>query len=168
MTYQNYEKEIDYAEQIAKMMERGASAAEVEDMLNRRVNKALDNEELRKYAYDDFYKTARAYIDSKHAEELGVAGSAAGAAAGGSYQSASFTDPYAGQRAALIARTHLLKSQMNKVLTRLEERGYITRDEYENLYEYLYKPYEKLGGNGSAKRIMAEVDKLPIRKDKED
>ena len=44
------------------------------------------------------------------------------------------------------------------------DRGYITKDEYENLYEYLYKPYEKLGGNGSAKRIMAEVDKLPIRK----
>lgn len=44
------------------------------------------------------------------------------------------------------------------------ERGWITQDEYENLYEYLYKPYEKLGGNGSAKRVMGEVDKLPIRK----
>ena len=44
------------------------------------------------------------------------------------------------------------------------ERGWITQDEYENLYEYLYKPYEKLGGNGSAKRIMTEVNKLPIRK----
>lgn len=44
------------------------------------------------------------------------------------------------------------------------ERGYITQDEYENLYEYLYKPYEKLGGNGSAKRIIAEVNKLSIRK----
>lgn len=43
------------------------------------------------------------------------------------------------------------------------ERGYITHDEYENLYEYLYKPYEEIGGNGSAKRIMGEVDKLPIR-----
>lgn len=42
------------------------------------------------------------------------------------------------------------------------ERGYITRDEYENLYEYLYRPYEKMGGNGSAKRVMQEVDKLPI------
>lgn len=42
------------------------------------------------------------------------------------------------------------------------DRGYITQDEYENLYEYLYKPYEKLGGNGSAKRIMQEVNKLPI------
>ena len=44
------------------------------------------------------------------------------------------------------------------------ERGFITQDEYENLYEYLYKPYEKLGGNGSAKRIMEEVKKLPIKK----
>lgn len=44
------------------------------------------------------------------------------------------------------------------------ERGYITHDEYENLYQYLYQPYEKLGGNGSAKRIMAEVNRLPIRK----
>lgn len=42
------------------------------------------------------------------------------------------------------------------------ERGYITRDEYENLYEYLYQPYEKMGGNGSAKRVMQEVNKLPI------
>lgn len=44
------------------------------------------------------------------------------------------------------------------------ERGYITHDEYENLRTYLYEPYSKLGGNGSAKRIMQEVDKLPIHK----
>ena len=43
------------------------------------------------------------------------------------------------------------------------ERGFITRDEYENLYEYLYRPYEKMGGNGSAKRVMQEVNNLPIR-----
>ena len=42
------------------------------------------------------------------------------------------------------------------------ERGSITRDEYENLYEYLYRPYQKMGGNGSAKRVMQEVNKLPI------
>lgn len=46
------------------------------------------------------------------------------------------------------------------------EKGYITQDEYENLYEYLYKPYEKMGGDGSAERIMNEVNKLPIRKSK--
>lgn len=48
--------------------------------------------------------------------------------------------------------------------TKYIERGYITPDEYENLYDYLYKPYEALGGNGSAKRIMEEVKKLPTRK----
>ena len=42
------------------------------------------------------------------------------------------------------------------------ERGWITQEEYENLNDYLYKPYEKNGGNGSAKRIMQEVNKLPI------
>lgn len=42
------------------------------------------------------------------------------------------------------------------------DRGWITRDEYENLHDYLYVPYEKMGGNGSAKRVMMEVDKLPI------
>ena len=46
------------------------------------------------------------------------------------------------------------------------ERGYITQDEYENLHDYLYVPYEKMGGNGSAKRVMNEVDKLPIKKSK--
>ncbi len=45
-------------------------------------------------------------------------------------------------------------------------RGWITQDEYENLNVYLYKPYSTLGGNGAVKRLMAEVDKLPIRKDK--
>jgi hypothetical protein len=43
------------------------------------------------------------------------------------------------------------------------ERGYVTQDEYENLQVYLYEPYEKMGGNGSARRVMEEVRKLPIR-----
>lgn len=42
------------------------------------------------------------------------------------------------------------------------ERGWISQDEYENLQDYLYKPYEKLGGNGSAQKVMIEVNKLPI------
>lgn len=42
------------------------------------------------------------------------------------------------------------------------ERGWITRDEYETL-QGLYKPYIKLGGNGSGSRIMHEIEKLPIR-----
>lgn len=43
------------------------------------------------------------------------------------------------------------------------ERGYVTQDEYENLQVYLYEPYEEMGGNGSARRVMEEVRKLPIR-----
>lgn len=42
------------------------------------------------------------------------------------------------------------------------ERGYVTADEFENLYEYLYKPYRQMGGNGSAQRIMEAVQKLPL------
>lgn len=40
-------------------------------------------------------------------------------------------------------------------------RGYITKDEFENLHDYLFMPYEELGGNGTAKRGVEEVKKLP-------
>ena len=43
------------------------------------------------------------------------------------------------------------------------KRGWITPDEYENLHDYLYLPYQKMGGNGSAKKIMEEVKRLPTR-----
>lgn len=42
------------------------------------------------------------------------------------------------------------------------QRGYISKDEYENLRVYLYDPYSEAGGNGSAAKIMSEVDKLPF------
>ena len=42
------------------------------------------------------------------------------------------------------------------------ERGWITRDEYETMQD-LYKPYAKLGGNGSGTKIMKEIENLPIR-----
>ena len=43
------------------------------------------------------------------------------------------------------------------------KRGYISEDEFENLHDYLYVPYKALGGNGSAERVMKEVDRLPIQ-----
>lgn len=46
----------------------------------------------------------------------------------------------------------------------LDRGDWITQDEYENLSDYLYIPYAKLGGNGSAERIMNEVNKLRIVK----
>lgn len=42
------------------------------------------------------------------------------------------------------------------------ERGWITRDEYETM-QGLYKPYVKLGGNGSGTKIMKEIEELPIK-----
>ena len=47
------------------------------------------------------------------------------------------------------------------------ERGWITQDEYDTLCE-LYKPYLKLGGNGSGTKIMKEIEKLPIRREYHD
>ena len=47
------------------------------------------------------------------------------------------------------------------------ERGWITQDEYDTLCE-LYKPYLKLGGNGSGTKIMKEIEKLPIRRENHD
>ena len=45
------------------------------------------------------------------------------------------------------------------------ERGdWITQDEYENLHNYLYIPYMKMNGNGTAKRVMEGVNKLRIVK----
>jgi len=42
------------------------------------------------------------------------------------------------------------------------ERGWITVDEYENLHDYLWRPYSNAGGNGTAQKIMFEVDKLKM------
>lgn len=42
------------------------------------------------------------------------------------------------------------------------EHNQITQSEYENLYKYLYEPYKKMGGNGTAERLMQEVNKLKI------
>lgn len=43
------------------------------------------------------------------------------------------------------------------------DRGYITDEEYNSLYCYLYTPYRELGGNGTAERLMNEVKNLPIK-----
>lgn len=43
------------------------------------------------------------------------------------------------------------------------DRGWISTDEYENLRTWLFEPYEEMGGNGTAKRLMAIVDNLPTK-----
>lgn len=44
------------------------------------------------------------------------------------------------------------------------KQGYITKDEYENIHDYLFIPYKELDGNGTAEKIMEDVKKLPIKK----
>lgn len=46
------------------------------------------------------------------------------------------------------------------------ENGEITKSEYENLTKYLYEPYKKMGGNGTAERLMLEVNRLKIVSDR--
>lgn len=58
-----------------------------------------------------------------------------------------------------LAHDRILQSGMYYV-----NRGYVTIDEYENLYEYLYKPYKELGGNGTAEKVMEELKALPHNK----
>lgn len=43
------------------------------------------------------------------------------------------------------------------------QRGYITKDEYEDLIKYLFAPYKELGGDGTAEKLIDEVKKLPIK-----
>lgn len=43
------------------------------------------------------------------------------------------------------------------------DRGWVTKDEYEDLRRYFYEPYIELGGNGTAERIMAAMQQLPLR-----
>lgn len=45
----------------------------------------------------------------------------------------------------------------------IERGNWITTEEYENLVDYLYKPYEAMGGNGSAKRLVEEIKKMDMK-----
>lgn len=43
------------------------------------------------------------------------------------------------------------------------DRGWITKDEYEDFIKYLYAPYAEFGGNGLAEKVMQLVKDLPMR-----
>lgn len=43
------------------------------------------------------------------------------------------------------------------------DRGWLTKDEFEEFYRGLYEPYSDCGGNGVAAKIVASVSELPIR-----
>lgn len=43
--------------------------------------------------------------------------------------------------------------------------GHISHEEYKELNHYLFEPYREMGGNGTADRLIKEVEKLPIDKE---
>lgn len=55
----------------------------------------------------------------------------------------------------------LLHDRVYSLCREYLDRGSCTTDEYVNLL-YLYDPYVKMGGNGTAKRLKEAVDKLEI------
>lgn len=57
--------------------------------------------------------------------------------------------------------TGLAHDKIVYLCTKYIDRGFITPDEHENLYKFLYVPYQNLGGNGSVDRLISEVNKLP-------
>lgn len=66
---------------------------------------------------------------------------------------------------ATSARVNLLKGigyyALNQSALQKLEEGYITPEQYTEMYRYLYEPYIALGGNGSAERLMELVSRLP-------
>ena len=44
-------------------------------------------------------------------------------------------------------------------------RGWIGTDEFNELDRYLFQPYQSMGGNGTASKLMEEVRRLPTRKE---
>lgn len=54
-------------------------------------------------------------------------------------------------------------AQIVKMCRYYIEKGYVTPEQYADLREHLFAPYETLGGNGSAAKLVEEVEKLPIR-----
>lgn len=52
----------------------------------------------------------------------------------------------------------------SEIIRRSEEyirRGWISTDEYNELNRYLFQPYQSMGGNGTAEKLMDEVRGLP-------
>ena len=58
----------------------------------------------------------------------------------------------------------LLHDRIYQMCTFLLHRGYTTVEDLENL-KYLFEPYRKGGGNGTAQILYDKVKELPIRKD---
>lgn len=74
-----------------------------------------------------------------------------------------YTSRSASKRAERRALLGLLHEKLAELSAEYIDRGYISRQEYEDLRQYIYDPYRDLGGNGTGEKLMQTVDRLPIR-----
>lgn len=51
--------------------------------------------------------------------------------------------------------------QCNKYIA----QGHISAHEYKELNRYMFEPYQEMGGNGTAAKLMDEVRKLPTKEE---
>lgn len=56
----------------------------------------------------------------------------------------------------------LLYTQINHECHKVLSQGYVTQEQYDDIL-FLFTPYEGLNGNGRAKKLWDEVQKLPLR-----
>lgn len=63
------------------------------------------------------------------------------------------------ERQAMLA---LLHDRLYRLCQSYIKQGYVTIDQLDNLM-YLWQPYERLGGNGTGKKLYDQVLQLPLK-----
>lgn len=65
------------------------------------------------------------------------------------------------------ATTRMILGIANKIICescqQYIDRGFITKEEYDDLKEYLCDPYFELGGDGTVEKLLKQVDQIPIK-----
>lgn len=144
MDYKNYDPSVDYADRLRRMMQAGASAAEVERVLNQRVRKATTEPGHEQYAYDAYYTAARDYINRNSTfGGLHNTGTQTGAVSGGA---ASHADPYA--------------ERLESALRRLEAREPFSYDPESDPVFQSYRAAYRREGDRAAKDTLGEAAAL--------
>lgn len=83
------------------------------------------------------------------------------------FGSTGFWSWLSGRRAKRDGASRLLLGLAYRSIVESSERyiarGYIAVDEYDELNRYLYEPYRAMGGDGTAAKLMKEVEQLPSK-----
>lgn len=143
MAYKSYDPSVDYADRLRRMMQAGASAAEVESTLRQRVQKATQEPGHEKYAYDAYYTAARDYIDSRNSYNGYMGGSSAQRTTSAA---SSYTDPYA--------------DRLESALERLEAREPFSYNPEDDPAYQAYRTAYRREGDRAAKNSLGDAAAL--------